>query len=94
MAIFLSDKERARFKSVLAVAFEDNARLNKEIIRATREAKAHAGDHQSAVLGTYASLLKEIERERNTPFTRPKDVVTMPSIEELKGKFLDKGPKR
>ncbi len=92
MAIILTNEERKVFKSVLAVAFEDSARLQKEIARAERDAKAHGGDHQSAVIGLYAGLLKEIQRERNAPVTRRADA-TMPSMEELRKKFLGKGPR-
>jgi hypothetical protein len=77
---------------MLRVAFSDfdDKKLKAEFDRAIKAKAIEAGDHQSAVLGTYAGLVKEILDERAGLRKAPEGTTTMPSLEQLKKKYLGK----
>lgn len=63
--LHMTPAEREKMKSVLRIVYEDTSALRKEFQRVSRAKENHPGDHQSSVLGVYASVLKEILDDRD-----------------------------
>lgn len=86
---FYNQQERDTIKSLLSVVLDD-ADLAQQFNKAVAAKAVEPGDHRSAMLGQYASILKEIQDERAKPFTPPPGAVSGPSLEQLRKKYLGK----
>ena len=90
---FFNQSEFHQAKRVLSTAFTA-AQLKTQLRQVEQNLKEGRSDSTEGTLRQYRSLLTEVIAEKETPRAVPRGTVTMPSIEELKAKYLGKGPKQ
>lgn len=86
----MTPAEREKLKRILSVVYsEDVNALRADFNRISARAATHPGDHQSAVLGLYAGVLKEVlaQVDANTAPAKPK---LAPGAQKLIEKYTKK----